>query len=44
MIYAPSGVVAFDSLFDGAPAVAIAPGSVVLFIGSAGAAFEAEVS
>ena len=44
VIYAPSGVVAFDSLFDGAPAVAITPGSLVLFIGHAGATFEAKIS
>jgi hypothetical protein len=44
VIYAPGGVIAFDSLFDGAPAVAILPGSLVLFIGSAGTAFEASVS
>ena len=44
VIYAPSGVIAFDSLFDGTPAVAIVPGSLVLFIGSAGTAFEARVS
>jgi hypothetical protein len=44
VINAPGGVIAFDSLFDGAPAVAILPGSLVLFIGSAGTAFEASVS
>lgn len=44
VIYAPSGAIAFDSLFEGAPAVAIEPGSLVLFIGSAGMAFEASVN
>lgn len=40
VVYAPSGVVVFDSLFDGAPALAIVPGSIVLFIGSPGTQFE----
>jgi CubicO group peptidase (beta-lactamase class C family) len=44
VIYAPGGVIVFDSLFDRTPAVAIVPGSLVLFIGSAGTAFEASVS
>jgi hypothetical protein len=44
VIYAPSGAIVFDSLFEGMPAVAIEPRSLVLFIGSAGMAFEASVS
>ncbi len=44
VVYAPDGAIAFDSLFEGSPAVNAAPGSIVLFIGAPGTVFAARVS
>lgn len=44
VIYAPSGEIAFDSLFDGTPDVAVSPGSIVLFVGDPQSSFAAELS